>query len=447
MLLKPFEFSALAGWLAMMLVTCCLAPACSPDVIFIGCDADRDCGPPLGPGCDWQCGGLGTCQSTCVDFPVSEKAGLFPTAIWNSNDDEFLVLWQGFREPDPETGWIPWEAHAAVIGRDGVHPFFVQDPYQHYMYCPAAAFNRAADEYLIVWENELGIQGVMARRFTSRGEPLGEAFWVHPEGFANSASCPAVVYNPEAMESLVVWQEHIGTEPDESRVVMARRFDWKNHPIAEAQLLCPAGDAMFHDDFHASYNPDRREYLVSWEEAGELAGFFTTVFVRLDDQARLLKGPALLNRPPREQSIPANAYSPVTQRYLVTYLDTQSGVFRGQLLYPDGQPIGDPASLLSSPSESGTPYAAPTQTLYDPTLGSFHSALATQGDTGEFRVVGLRIDERGLTPPSETLLVDWTGINSYGGFQAGLARSGIDGRYLVVWSAPETIRARVFHWE
>ena len=76
---------------------------------------------------------------------------------------------------------------------------------------PAIAFNSDSDEFLVVWEDyvwqSIGTLGIAAQRIDTNGTLIGESFpavgeWFTSRPFKN----PSIAYNPSSNEYLLVWQ-------------------------------------------------------------------------------------------------------------------------------------------------------------------------------------------------------------------------------------------------
>jgi hypothetical protein len=79
---------------------------------------------------------------------------------------------------------------------------------------PAVAYNSQRQEYLVVWYNDReGCDDIRARRVSRNGALVGSPFYI-------SAGCPAnrrhpdVAYNSKQNEYLVVWEHDDGTRPN-----------------------------------------------------------------------------------------------------------------------------------------------------------------------------------------------------------------------------------------
>jgi len=74
---------------------------------------------------------------------------------------------------------------------------------------PSIAYNSQSHEYLVVWKAEYAgsIYEIWGRRVSTSGTPLGSAFHLSPD---NQGSSPDVAYSSAANEYLVVWEHNVG---------------------------------------------------------------------------------------------------------------------------------------------------------------------------------------------------------------------------------------------
>ncbi len=144
-------------------------------------------------------------------------------------------------------------------------------------YRPAAAYNEARDEFLVVWTRpEPGAEetGVYGRRVAGNGVPLGNEFRISSDYYVEEfAQAPAVVWNPIRDQYLVVWwQFECLSEacPEDVRNILGRRLRGNGAPIGDeiriARSYCDFCDGgLTHPD--VTFNEDRNLYLVVWGDA------------------------------------------------------------------------------------------------------------------------------------------------------------------------------------
>jgi hypothetical protein len=149
---------------------------------------------------------------------------------------------------------------------------------------PAVAYNAIEGEYLVVWygdddtgalvDNELEIYGQRIEAAT--GAQIGPDLRLSdlgPDGDPDYAAAqPAVAYNPQENEYLVVWHgdDNTGALADEEFEVYGQRLDAATGAEVGANdmrlsAMGADGDTTYNGGFAAvAYNPLAREYLVLW---------------------------------------------------------------------------------------------------------------------------------------------------------------------------------------
>ncbi len=236
-----------------------------------------------------------------------------PAAVYNSANNEFLVVWQeddgaGFVEGDFEIFGQILASNLAHLGDSfrisdmggtGQNPFGASDP--------AVAFNSVENEYLVVWSGDDNVGGLVAFEHEIFGQRLDENgaaqgnndFRISDVGGTGDtlfdAFHPAVAFNSVENEYLVVWDSN-----DDVGGLVASKFE------ILGQRLSEIGTAQGDNDFRISdmgatgaelnfsafrpavaFNSAENEYLVVWhgdDDVGGLVRFELEIFgQRLDE--------------------------------------------------------------------------------------------------------------------------------------------------------------------
>jgi hypothetical protein len=226
------------------------------------------------------------------DFRISDMGpdgdasfgGRFPAIAYNSNADEYLVVWDGKDDVGALTG-NEVEIHAqrldASTGAEvGPNDFRISDMgpdgnADFFAALAAAAYNPDADEYMVVWmgaDETVGEWEIYGQRLDgSTGTEVGPNDFrisdMGPDGDPTfNAIFPAVAYNATADEYLVVW--YGDDDIDGNFEVYAQRLDASTGAeigINDFRI----GGGVFQDDSPAvTYNPSADEYLVVWNGGG-----------------------------------------------------------------------------------------------------------------------------------------------------------------------------------
>ena len=178
-----------------------------------------------------------------------------------------LILLAGMIAPLALAGEGAWEPHraspAAVPRLSAFINIWLETGVDNLE--PAVAYNSNHDEYLVVWTNDRGAtKDVYARRVRGDGTLLSNFTISHNANFHNYE--PDVAYSPVQDEYLVVWT-YDSVTPSPNSNIWARRITWNGANLHLPQYQeFPIGRT--HDDQHnpaIAYNSDADEYLVVYQ--------------------------------------------------------------------------------------------------------------------------------------------------------------------------------------
>jgi hypothetical protein len=342
---------------------------------------------------------------------------LDPAIAYNSSANEYLLVWAA----DDESGDLvndEFEIYgqrinaatgAAVdatfrisnVGSDGDPAF---DAYH-----PAVAYNSEDDEYLVVWQADDGVDDeleIYAQRLTAAGSEIGEDdFRLSTMGTggdpAFDAFRPALAYNSAQNEYLIVWHGDDAldnvVEIYGQRLNAASGAEVGDDDFLISDMGASATDQRFRaQDVAVAYNSTDDEYLVVWEgddDALPLVNDEFEIFGQRLSAAGSLVGASGFrisamgpdgNRAYAADN-PAVAYNRLTNTYLVVWsgdddrdfgagplADGELEVF-GQRLAADGAEIGDDDFRVSALGPDGNPAfkAFGAQALYAPALDEY----------------------------------------------------------------------------
>jgi len=340
----------------------------------------------------------------------------------------------------------------------------------------AIAYNPQANQFLVVWsgaDTTVGEREIWGRLVDTAGNPLGGNFRISdmgPDGDANyDAFNPAVTYNAQANEYLVVWSGDDNTAPlvEAEFEIFGQRLSASGTEVGtnDSRLsdMGPDGNVSYGAFNPAvTYNAQANEYLVVWSGDDNTAPLVEAEFeifgqrlsasgtetgtndFRLSDM-----GPD--GNANYDVSSPSVAYNDQANEYLVVWsgdddtaplVDNETEIF-GQRLSASGTetgtndfrlsqmgPDGDasfagenPAVIYgTAPNEylvvwSGDDNTAP---LVDEEFEIFGQRLATSGtelDTNDFRISVMGPD----------------GATTYGALNSAVAYNEQANEYLVAW--------------
>ena len=191
---------------------------------------------------------------------------------------------------------------------------------------PAVTYNPNADEYLVVWHGadttpeEFEIH---AQRLTADGQEIGHDDFrisaMGPDGDSSYRSYdPAVIYSATADEYLVVWK---GRHPLTST--------WEIY----GQRLNTQGEEIGTDDFRisvtgghnpaVSYNSTTDQYMVVWNDSHPPIRMTQVFGQRLDTNGQA-QGDIVMYSNSRSARLPAVTYNTTTDSYFIVWQGSSS---------------------------------------------------------------------------------------------------------------------------
>ncbi|MEZ5098765.1 MAG: hypothetical protein R3C15_02970 [Thermoleophilia bacterium] len=167
------------------------------------------------------------------------------------------------------------DTRVSQMGADGDGAFDAQDS--------AIAYNSVDHEFLVVWTGDrtVGLSGsedeVFGRLLDASGQPIGTQFRISdmgPDGDAAfDAARPAVAYNPDANEYLVVWEADDSSPlVDNESEIFGQRLSADGAEVGTNDfrisdlgtgIMFPVQASAIRAD--VAYNPVSHEYLVVWD--------------------------------------------------------------------------------------------------------------------------------------------------------------------------------------
>jgi hypothetical protein len=228
------------------------------------------------------------------DFRISDMGpdgnadidGGLAAVAYNSTADEYLVVWIG---DDPGGAKVDdeWEIYgqrldASTGAEVGANDFRISDmgPDGDTAFGaepPAVAYNPNADEYLVVWFGDDAIDGdlqIFGQRLdASTGAEIGTNDFHISDMEPNGAAWPAVAYNPSADEYLVVWNGG-GPGPGPKWEIYGQRLDGSTGLEIGANnfRISENGEVGFIIAWKpaVAYNASADEYLVVWNSDDDM---------------------------------------------------------------------------------------------------------------------------------------------------------------------------------
>jgi len=215
---------------------------------------------------------------------------------------------------------------------------------------PAVAYNTDANQYLVVWEDTRheGTRGwdIYGRLVGADGRPVGGDFRISGNNATNSELSPAVAYNPKANQYLVVWQD--GRDATRDWDVYGRRVSADGKPVG-GDFRVSGSEATSDERRPAvAYNSVANQYLVVWQDGRSYATRGYDIFGRrVSADGKPVGGDFRVSgsKAASDEGSPAVAHNPKANQYLVVWQDRRNEGTRGSDIYgrrvsAKGEPVG-----------------------------------------------------------------------------------------------------------
>ena len=375
-----------------------------------------------------------------ADFRISnvgsdgdkERAAYEPAIAYNSQANNYLVVWKG----DGSTGDDEFEIFGQLMAANGTEigsDFQISNANSLNMatnreaFNPAVTYNSQANQYLVSWtadglatDNDFEIFG---QRLSATGEEIGIDFQisaVEPATTSRAAFNPAIAYNSRANQYLVSWSaDGLPLANDEFEIfgqllaADGAKVE-SNFQISQSN----AGGKTEGDAFEPAiaYNPEADEYLVSWWGDGLATNDEFEIFgQRLNGAGAELGGDFRISttdaggKTERDAFEPAIAYNSQADEYLVSWTadglatDDEFEIF-GQRLSGSGAEQGGDFRISTTGSDGDKARETYEPAIaYNPRANEYLVSWTADGlaTNDEFEIFGQRLNAAGAKQGSE----------------------------------------------
>ncbi len=264
-----------------------------------------------------------------------------PEVAYNSARDEWLVIWTDTRSGNQDI-------YGQVVGSDGAlsgDQIIIRDGLETSS-APAAAYDSALDQYLVVWQGLYAIEG---RLLDVEGAPLTDVFQVATA--TKNLANPAVAYNPVVQEYLVVWQR---AETISENDLWGRRVSAAGVALAsDYAIFAEAGDDLTPQilAYSQAYDGESGQYLLVW--SNHQTDSHSILGRRLHQDGMILGNAFVISQDESEKLTPEVALNTNNGEALVVWVDgrdnagaiysrwvTSAGIIGGELPISAGE--GEP---------------------------------------------------------------------------------------------------------
>lgn len=253
-----------------------------------------------------------------------------PAIAYSPVRQQYLVVWYNDRPGNDDI-------RAQRIDQYGNHvggPFYISAGAGDDRQNPAVAYNSQADQYLVVWENTnqgTGYTSIRGRIVLGSGEVMHSTdIILVSESSLATMSHPKVDYASTEDRFLLVWQETFHPSPLQHDI-MGRSFWTTLAPDGNAQVISDdTGNGDYRMNPDVAYNRSRNEYLVAWQQRDHTINEYNIYTRRVQGNGTPMQPVSIeIDTDPNNQINPAVAAIPTQAnqgQYLVVYEDhTNSG--------------------------------------------------------------------------------------------------------------------------
>jgi len=282
-----------------------------------------------------------------ANFRISDAAALAseytPAVVFSVTSNQYFVVWTDGRD-GLATGTEIYGQRIRAGGSKAGGNFWISDGSGlGDEGGPAVTWNSNANQYLVVWEDTRQASGgsawdIYGQRVKGGGAMAGGNFRVSgPLGAPSTTSefGPAAAFSSTSNQYLVVWSDFRDYSTHGSDIYGARV---KAGGLVVDPDIVISGVAADGDDSHpdVAWNSNANQYLVAWTDTRNAPARGWDIYAR-----RVKAGGATAGLDFRVvdayaisyESDPAVAFSPDANRYLVVWKDSRDAVAEGNNIY------------------------------------------------------------------------------------------------------------------
>ena len=265
-----------------------------------------------------------------------------PVVAYNTTDEEYLVIWLDERDGAAKVYGQRVAANGSLLSGN----FFIGGNAQDVpsSYQPRIVWNSTDNEYLVAWASPDGGGIFYGQRVSPDGALVGNRVTLAGGGYVTGGL--DIAHNPTTNQHLVVWADFRSGADNSIPFVFARVLSNEGAAIT--------GDISICQDFNCgslsqrrpsiAYNSASNEYLAVWQDFISNSTFIDIAGRRISAAGTPLASKIPIALASNAQTIPAVAYNPNLNQYLVVWRDGRTDDNRRQLWYQflsaAGSPIG-----------------------------------------------------------------------------------------------------------
>ena len=247
---------------------------------------------------------------------------------------------------------------------------------------------------------------------------------------ANNASLtetyPAVAYNPDREEYLVVWYNDRADNDD----IQAQRVS-KGGALVGGPFYVAAGSGADRSFPDVAYDGDDQEYLVVWQETNTVSSQTTIRGIRVSGTGSLLTGVFdIFGNDPSQ--LPAVAYASTAHKYLVVWqwFDLTGNSIMGRTYSPSTGSFGTTQHISQ---DAGVNPRSQPDVAYCRTRNEFLVAWRQLASGSDWDIYARRISGDGTPLNPASITISTLGHDETAPAVAALPLKSSEGDYLVAW--------------
>jgi YD repeat-containing protein len=256
-----------------------------------------------------------------------------PAVAYNSQANQYLVVWQDFRNNQ-------WDVYGQRLDGDGAllgGNFLIRSG----GYSPAVAYSSANNGYLVAWEDG---EGIWARPVSAAGVP-DTAFKVYDGTIFTPASQAAVSYSPAENIFLIAWRYATLPSPVYYHI-LARSTTL----TGQMNSVITATQQTTNVELPRVSADDNGRFLIVWQDS---RGRNRAIYGQRLEPEQLVGSNFLISDTANHKQMPDAAWNNTAVAYLVVWQNDQAGI-SGRRVSGAGDLLGDIIALDNN-SESAAP--------------------------------------------------------------------------------------------
>lgn len=254
-----------------------------------------------------------------VGDEVGSGSQQLPAVAFNSRAREFLVVWSDSRVSSRNRD--VFGQRLSALGVPIGENFRISgDAARGDEFAPAVAYNTQIDEYLVIWE-DTRFSSIFGQRVSSFGTRLGNNFRVGGGPQPLEQRAPAIAFNGRSNEYLVVWED---TRNKPGRFtggdIYAQRLSARGRRLGNSFFVGGFRGVEGDRNPEIAYNSRRNEYLVVWNETIPTQQIQGVLAQRISALGEFPEPPFVVRGEAAFKDVSV-AYNPVDDEYLAVWDD------------------------------------------------------------------------------------------------------------------------------